>query len=259
VSTVTRTGAPSTPLPVAAAPRVLGWLRSAPGGPVDVLHQCGQAVHVGIGGRCVSVLAATAPGLPNSLRTALSRVTTGAVPTPYVEDGTLHLDGRALVTGRLVDVRAPRLDPARVPQTSPADIIGIPRPCPAGLVALPDRVTPATVWSLVGRGDGLTPLGDDVMCGWLAGHRALGVATPAVDDVVRRLLPRTTTLSATLLECAMEGEVADALADLIRALGTTREPGARAVLAAVGHSSGAGLAHGLDLALADLVGGRSAA
>ena len=50
-------------------------------------------------------------------------------------------------------------------------------------------------WS--GRGEGLTPLGDDVVCGWLAAHRGAGTPTPEVDDAVRRLLPRTTTLSAS--------------------------------------------------------------
>jgi hypothetical protein len=103
---------------------------------------------------------------------------------------------------------------------------------------------------LVGRGDGLTPLGDDVLCGWLAAHRAAGVPTPAVDDAVRRALPRTTALSATLLECALAGEVADLAAAYLRALGTARAPAARAALTRLGHSSGGGLAHGIDLAIA---------
>jgi len=107
---------------------------------------------------------------------------------------------------------------------------------------------------LIGRGDGLTPLGDDILCGWLAAHRAAGVATPAVDDAVRRALSRTTTLSATLLECALAGEVADVAGDYLRALGTPRAAAARTALTALGHSSGEGLAHGIDRALADLAG-----
>jgi len=105
---------------------------------------------------------------------------------------------------------------------------------------------------LVGRGDGLTPLGDDILCGWLAAHRAAGVATPAVDDAVRRALSRTTTLSATLLECALAGEVADVAGDYLRALGTPRAAAARTALTTLGHTSGEGLAHGIDRALADL-------
>jgi hypothetical protein len=223
----------------------------------------------------VGIAASGAPGLPHSLRTNLpsllptlfstpastgtARVSSGAVPTAYVESGILHLDGRALVVGRLVDVRAPRLDTARIPKTSPAADQGTPRSPGAGLVALLEgtdvvHIDAAAVADLVGRGDGLTPLGDDVLCGWLAVHRAAGVATPAVDDAVRRALPRTTTLSATLLECALAGEVADVAADYLRALGTPHASAARAALAALGHTSGEGLAHGIDLAVAALSG-----
>jgi hypothetical protein len=115
-------------------------------------------------------------------------------------------------------------------------------------------VDAATVDDLVGRGDGLTPLGDDVLSGWLVTHRAAGVATPAVDDAVRRALPRTTTLSATLLACALAGECPDLVAGYLRALGTPSRRAARDALAALGHSSGAGLAHGVDLALDPLAG-----
>jgi hypothetical protein len=73
-----------------------------------------------------------------------------------------------------------------------------------------------------------------------------------VDDAVRRALPRTSTLSATLLECALAGEVADLVAAYLRALGTPGEQHARAALESLGHSSGRGLALGLDLARADL-------
>jgi hypothetical protein len=171
-----------------------------------------------------------------------------------------------LVAVRLVDVRAPRLDAARVLQTSPVAASGTPRPHGAGLVATSDLaasvptgpLTPAAVARLVGRGDGLTPWGDDVLCGWLALHHALGAPTPAVEDAVRRALPRTTTLSATLLECALAGEVADPLGAFLRALGTPAEDAARAALEALGHSSGRGLAHGVDLARSALAEGRAA-
>jgi hypothetical protein len=166
------------------------------------------------------------------------------------------VDGRALVTGRLVDVRAPRIDAAWVPKASPVVAQGTPRPRGAGLVALPglagDEIDESAVAGLVGRGDGLTPLGDDVLCGWLAAHRAAGADTSVVDDALRVALPRTTTLSATLLECALLGEVADLAADYLRSLGTPAESAARAALTRLGHSSGEGLAHGIDLALSTL-------
>lgn len=243
-------------LPVAAPLRVAARLRDASDGPVRVLHACADSVHVEVGGRAVGVVAAGAPGLPHALRTNLPTLR-GTLSSPggstaYVESGLLHLGGRVLVAGRIVDVRAPRLDPARMPKTSPVVALGTPRPRGAGLVALPTRVDAAAVAALVGLGDGLTPQGDDVLCGWLATQRAAGVATPAVDDAVRRALPRTTTLSATLLECALEGEAADLVLDYLRALGTDRATGARSALAALGHSSGEGLAYGVDLALSTL-------
>ena len=130
--------------------------------------------------------------------------------------------------------------------------MGTPRSRGAGLVALAPSVDAVSVGALVGRGDGLTPLGDDIICGWLAAHRAVGVATPDVDDAVRRLLPRTTTLSATLLECALAGEVADPVAAYLRSLGTPAQDAARSTLEGFGHSSGLGLAHGLDVGLRSL-------
>jgi hypothetical protein len=148
-----------------------------------------------------------------------------------------------------VDVRAPRLDAVRIPRTSPVAALGTPRPRGTGLVAVPARIDAGTVADLVGRGDGLTPLGDDVLCGWLAAHRAAGVPTPAVDHAVLLALPRTTTLSATLLECALAGEVADLAADYLRALGTPRAGVARSALTSLGHTSGTGLADGIDLAV----------
>lgn len=244
-----RTPAHDEPLSVAVPPRVAERLAAAPDGPLPVLHACAEGVHLDVGGHAVAILAPPAPGLPHAIRTHPGWVTTRMRSDPYLEGGTLHWGGRALVTRRLVDVRAPRLDAARVLSTSPVATMGVPRPRGAGLVP---RVTAGTVADLVGRGDGLTPYADDVVCGWLALHRALGVATPAVDDAVRRNLHRTTTLSATLLECALAGEVADAVGAYLRALATPAEHDARAPLEAVGHSSGRGLAHGVDLARAAL-------
>ena len=117
------------------------------------------------------------------------------VRSASTRDGVLHLDDHPLVVGRLVDVTVPRL--ARSGGPGAIDVA-----------------------SLVGRGDGLTPYGDDVLCGWLAVHRAAGIATPEVDTAVRGLWDRTTLLSATLLDCAMHGEVIPEFAAWVAALGT---------------------------------------
>ena len=90
-----------------------------------------------------------------------------------------------------------------------------------------------------------------MLCGWLAIHRAAGVATPE-----RRRAPsaracdRTTLLSATLLDCALHGEVLPEFAAYVAALGTPAEAGrGRRAGRASAHTSGAGLLHGARLAL----------
>ena len=88
-----------------------------------------------------------------------------------------------------------------------------------------------------------------MLCGWLAVHRAAGVATDDVDAAVRAGLDRTTLLSATLLDCALHGEVIPEFAAYVAALGTAAEPDRAAALAAVGHTSGRGLLAGARLAL----------
>jgi hypothetical protein len=224
---------------------------------VTVLHVCPEIVHLDVAGRCVSIGAVGAPGLPTALRTNLRVVSSGTLASPYVGGGTLHWGGRVLVLRRLVDVRAPRIDRG-VLEASPAAVQGTPRSRVAGLVVLPQEMTAETAVRFIGYGEGLTPLGDDVVVGWLATHRAAGVPTPAVDDAVRRSLGRTTTLSASLLECALDGEVADPLRDHLATLGTADEPTTRAALESFGASSGLGLLHGVDLARADLTAAAAA-
>ena len=76
----------------------------------------------------------------------------------------------------------------------------------------------------------------------------LGLATPGVDDAVRAALGRTTLLSATLLECALAGEVVPEFGVWL-AGGPDAPPGP---VEAIGHSSGRGLLEGARLALSGL-------
>ncbi|GAW52310.1 uncharacterized protein PD653_4484 [Nocardioides sp. PD653] len=119
---------------------------------------------------------------------------------------------------------------------------------------VPARLGTGDVVRVVGRGDGLTPLGDDIVCGWLAVHRAAGVDTPEIDAAVRSCLDRTTLLSATLLDCAIHGEVIAEFAAYVASLGSVAEPARAAALAAVGHTSGGGMLYGARLALTALQG-----
>ena len=244
-------------LPVSAPPRIRERLRAAPDGPVPVVHRGRDAVYLDVAGSCVGLVSAAARAVPVALRSRCSDL--GAFPAraAYLRDGLLHLDGTPLRVGRVVDVSAPRLGPDRIPANKAGSITDqvIP-PAPvvefalsAGLTGPIDAEAAAR---LVGRGEGLTPLGDDLLCGWLAAHRAAGVATPDLDAAVRRLAPRTTLLSAGLLDCALHGEVLPELGAWLAAVGTPAEPVRAAALLEVGHTSGAGLLHGARLALATL-------
>lgn len=188
-------------------------------------------MYVDVAGRCVGVVTPRATAVPCALRSRLPRLDVAAAA---VHGGVLHLDGTPLVVGRVVDVRVPRI--ARVRQPAAGE----------------EPAAPGDVAAMVGRGDGLTPYDDDVLCGWLAVHRAAGVPTPTVDAAVRAHLDRTTLLSATLLECAMHGEVVPEFAAWARAVGTPAEPAAAGALSAVGHTSGAGMLQGARLALSAL-------
>jgi uncharacterized protein DUF2877 len=216
-------------IPVSAPARVRALLRTTPDGPVRVLHRGRDAAYVEIGGRCVGLVSRRATAVPCALRTDLAFLPN--VGSARLTNGVLHLDGQALTVGRIVDVRVPAL---RTTVTTPA---------PA----------PGDVTTMVGRGDGLTPYDDDVLCGWLAVHRATGIATDEVDAAVRSCLDRTTLLSATLLDCAMHGEVIPEFARWVAALGTPSESDVAVTLAAVGHTSGRGLLQGARLALVHLV------
>ena len=227
-----RSGHASGPAAVAvAAPvRVRDRLRAAGDREVPVVHRGAQAVYLDLDGWCLGVLASTATAVPCALRVAAPALGDLSAGDARVAGGALHLAGTALRVGRLVDVTVPPLDLPGPVTELPADVVA----------------------ARIGRGDGLTPYGDDVLCGWLAVHRAAGLATPAVDAAVRAALGRTTLLSATLLDCALHGEVVPEFAAYVAALGTDREQRATDALARIGHSSGRGLLEGARLALHQL-------
>ncbi len=259
IRTGTPDGVPRAALAVSAPARVRDRLRAAADGEVPVLHRGRHAVYLDVEGHCVGVVTGRAALVPCALRLAAESFTPRPPQVAYLRGGLLHLDGRPLVVGRTVDVRVPRLAPVASGSTDSATYVVTPPAAVAGFVSglgltarwAPDEMS-RLLPSLVGRGDGLTPLGDDLVCGWLAVHRAVGGATPDVDRVVRDLLPGTTSLSAALLDCALHGETLPQVAAYLSALGSSDEPPATEALLAVGHTSGAGLLHGARLALAGL-------
>jgi hypothetical protein len=193
-------------------------------------------VYLDVGGWCVGVVDHHASQVPCALGTRTDDLAALGAGPAYIHAGVLHLSGVPLVIGRLRRVSVPALGLRRTaPLSGP----------------MPPLDTDA-VTRLVGAGDGLTPRGDDVLCGWLALHRAAGVTTPTVDEAVRRRMHHTTLLSATLLDCALHGEVLPQFAAYAVALGTSAQPAAERDLLAVGHSTGAGLLEGARWASAEI-------
>jgi Protein of unknown function (DUF2877) len=102
---------------------------------------------------------------------------------------------------------------------------------------------------LIGRGGGLTPEGDDLVCG-VAAVIAVGDWPQALREawlgalIGGDLRRRTTALSATLLELAVAGMGAEPLQALVAG-----EAGALARLEAIGHSTGRAIARGAAVAL----------
>nr|WP_240930246.1 DUF2877 domain-containing protein [Streptomyces coryli] len=127
---------------------------------------------------------------------------------------------------------------------------------PAGTPAAPNAAIHQAAVPLLGLGPGLTPSGDDYLCGLLLAAHAAAPSPPRwlapLAEAVSSLAPeRTTLVSASLLHQAAESghcipEVADLLhATAAPAAGGSVPPIALAALLAVGHSSGSDLLHGL--------------
>jgi len=220
-------------LPAAGAPWLRERLQTTPDGPLAVLHTGPQAVYLaveraGTAPWCLGVVGSRAAAVPNALRVALPDLRSLDLGAPRIEDGVLRLGSITIRLGRLVDVQVPAL---------------------RGITISPEPVDPALLVARIGLGDGLTPYGDDVVCGWLATQRAAGQATPDADAAVRGAAARTTLLSATLLDCAARGQVLPEFAAYVAALGTPDESACEAALAVIGESSGRGLIEGARFAL----------
>ena len=241
---------------MAAPMRVWQRLAASPDGPRQVVHSGRTALYVDLDGGpagCLGLVASRASRVPCALWSSMPDLEPLAGLPVRVDAGSLVVGDRPVRVVRVVDVRVPRPAPTVVgrhagwspvePGTTTSELGAPPRD---------GRLTPADVARLLGRGPGLTPLGDDVLAGWLAVRRAAGLPDAAVAAAVRRGLGATTSLSATLLDCALEGEALPELSSWVAALGTPAEASAAAALQAVGASSGRGLLTGARLAIRSL-------
>lgn len=160
---------------------------------------------------------------------------------------TLDLPGDAVVGDGALRFGRITIRPGRVVSA----VVGRrPAPLRARVRAAQAAVDPADLTrphQLLGQGAGLTPQGDDVLGGYLAGAAAYGLPAHDVRALVHgEAASRTTTLSAALLRHAAAGEAIPQVDGLLDALDGRRplDP-ALAELFAVGHTSGAALASGV--------------
>ena len=265
--------------PAAASPLVAEALQ-APPRPARVLAAFATALYVQLDRHelVLPVLSEDALRLPTGLRLAL--------PARDIAWGVTAGDDVAVGGGR---VHLPHRDIVAVRTWRPARVTTAHRPLDAGeLARAAEAVDTATAGAvlrelaadltrtalatpvpagrlarltagLVGAGRGLTPSGDDALCGVLLALRAAGApaeSLAAVRDAVTRSLAATTSLSASLLLAAAAGCAVPEVAALANALSEADEAGVDEALPAVlaiGHSSGADLLAGLAGALDALI------
>jgi hypothetical protein len=257
--------------PAAASPLLAAELAAAPRG-ARVLAAFPTALYLLLDRHdlVLPVLADDALRLPTGLRLGLPSRSFdwGVAPGDevLVGDGRVRLPHRDVVAVR--EWRPARVAPGPSRASSAgmtiattrsalaaADVSGLLRDLAADVAAtaLRGRPTRRRVASLVGAGSGLTPSGDDALCGVLLALRAVGggaadAAAASVADAVRDAAHRTTSLSACLLGAAAEGYAVPQVVRLVTAAAggdASGTHGALPAVLAIGHTSGADLVAGL--------------
>jgi hypothetical protein len=249
-----------------AGPGALRAVRPGRRGVVELVLSGG--VYVRLGDDWLLVAAPDAPFGPLSVAVAgLRRATLRPGDAVSVEPGLLRLGGQVvslerlrerhpaagLVSGRrraAVEAVAPSMVPGRASAATVAATAALavtPAPPGAlepGLTALRRGRPREGVLALAGRGEGLTPAGDDVLSGYAAWRDATGA--PA--GLSALAAGRSSPLGHAYLRCAERGELPDAGAAVLGAIsaGDSRAAaGAAVALRDWGASSGAALLWGI--------------
>jgi hypothetical protein len=166
-------------------------------------------------GYVVAVTAPGAPRLPNGVECDLEMALGAAA---WIGEGRLESGGRSVLPG---------------PAWEPVPVARYRLEFPSDFVPDPDL--------LAGRGSGLTPAGDDILAGYVAGLTLFQGRIAEARDLAATAASRTTSLSATLLRHAADGELPEPAHALL-------ERGDPEPLRRFGQSSGRCLLLGLALA-----------
>ena len=168
--------------------------------------------HLQFGDYVVSLTSTGAPRMPNGIECAADARTNDRVA----------IGGGRLVVGRVVVSPGPEWNP--IPSFERGH-------------AFPPGPEPS-IRALAGLGPGLTPAGDDLLAGYVAGLVLLHGQRKRAARISEEAASRTNSLSATLLRHAALGEVPEPVHTLL-ATGDTRP------LVSFGHSSGHAWLRGL--------------
>jgi Protein of unknown function (DUF2877) len=236
-----------------AGPGAVRALRPGRRGVVELVLSGG--VYVRLGDDWLLLAAPDAPFGPLSLAVSGRRRTALRPGDPVsVEPGRLRLGGQTVSLERLRERRPPPgIAPGRAPAATEAAAAALAvaaEPSEAlepGLRALRRGRTHEAVRRLAGRGEGLTPAGDDV----LAGHAAWLHATGAPARLSARAAGRSSPLGWAYLRCADRGELPDCGAAVLAAICAGDQPAAATATVALrgwGGSSGAALLWGIAAA-----------
>jgi hypothetical protein len=248
---------------------------SEPQTPGAVLGTARHAIWLLVEGDVIVASTRDATRLPNGVEIAADAATDAFRAVRHGAPVTVGL-GQLLLEGLTIDVvrwwdPRPVLRSTSVAQLAAA-VEGLPTTVPGiesgplstALSAGPPLAILAASDSLIGRGPGLTPEGDDYLAGALAATRILGDALGEADTaamldsitepLMLRASTRTTTFSAALIRHAINGRVAAPAGSLLRALaGRGDVADSHRGLTHVGHTSGPALAAGVILGARSLL------
>ncbi len=265
-----------TPLRVSGvASTALHGLVRGSGTEAEVLGSSSHAVWLLSGDDVTVISTSDATRLPNGIQIGVGSEEQPFAKIPHgssarIGNGRIMFDAVAVEAARWWDPR-PALSPVRPDdlleacRDLPSDVPGIDAAnLQIGLEARSAGGILHAARGLLGNGPGLTPEGDDYLAGALAATRllaeALGFERPqgllaGVSVPLAKLAEaRTTTFSASLIRCALRGQVAEPAGALLRALtGRGDVAGSHLALIRVGHTSGPALAAGIALGAQSLL------
>lgn len=257
------------------ASTVLSSLLNGTATKATVLGSSNSAVWLHVGEEVVVISAGEGARLPNSVhlatepgKQALDRI--DAKTEVLIGNGRVTMGTVTVTVNRWWDPR-PSLSPVSVAELA-VNLEDLPSDLPEidtsslrrALAVRSEGGLLHASRSLLGRGPGLTPEGDDVLTGAVAAARLLGEATGqekavafigAISEPLARLAgSRTTAFSAALLRMALRGQVVESAGNLLRALAGRGNVAANHIeLTRLGHTSGPALAAGIVLGAESLI------